>query len=70
MRMDCLRGRINGEYIHRIHTISNMFQKNIPAENCADLLDEDSSFVNKIYRLCQAHPEWSEEDIQSALNKK
>ena len=55
--------RINGEYSHRIHIVYNMFQKNISAESCAGLLDEDISFVNNIYRFCQTNPEWSEGDI-------
>ena len=45
-------------------------QKSIPAENCADLLNENTDFVNKIYSLCHAHPDWSDEDIYNALKEK
>ena len=40
------------------------------SENCADLLNENTDFVNKIYSLCHAHPDWSDEDIYNALKKR
>ena len=55
--------------LNTIHTIRNMFQKNITAENCADLLNENTDFVNKIYSLCQAHPDWSDDDLYNALKE-
>jgi hypothetical protein len=64
------KGHINGEYSHRIHTVYNMFHKNIPVETCANLLNEDISFVNKIYLLCQTHAEWSEDTLKKSLNEK
>lgn len=64
------QGHINGEYSHRIHTVYNMFHKNIPAETCANLLNEDISFVNKIYLLCQTHAEWSKDTLKKSLNEK
>ena len=33
--------------LHTIHTVRNMFQKNIPAEKCADLLNQNTDFVNQ-----------------------
>ena len=56
--------------LHTIHTVRNMFQKNIPAENCADLLNENTDFVNSVYSLCQAHPDWSDDDLYHALKEK
>ena len=34
------------------------------------LLNENTDFVNKIYSLCHAHPDWSDEDIYNALKEK
>ena len=64
------QSHINGEYSHRIHTVYNMFHKNIPVETCANLLNEDISFVNKIYLLCQTHAEWSEDTLKKSLSEK
>ena len=56
--------------LHTIHTVRNMFQKNISAETCADLLDEDIAFINNVYSLCQMHADWSDEDFYNALKEK
>ena len=56
--------------LHTIHTVRNMFQKNIPAETCADLLDEDMAFINNVYSLCQMHADWSDKDFYNALKEK
>ena len=56
--------------LHTIHTVRNMFQKNISAETCADLLDEDMAFINNVYSLCQMHADWSDEDFYNALKEK
>ena len=56
--------------LHTIHTVRNMFQKNIPAETCAYLLDEDIAFINNVYSLCQMHADWSDKDFYNALKEK
>ena len=63
-------GLAEGKRLEQLHIIHNMFQKNIPSENCADLLNENTDFVNKIYLLCQAHPGWSDEDLYNSLKEK
>ena len=56
--------------LHTIHTVRNMFQKNISAETRADLLDEDMAFISKVYSLCQMHADWSDEEFYNALKEK
>ena len=63
-------GLAEGKRLEQLHVVHNLFQKSIPAENCADLLNENTDFVNKIYSLCHAHPDWSDEDIYNALKEK
>ena len=63
-------GLAEGKRLEQLHVVHNMFQKNIPAEKCADLLNQNTDFVNKVYSLCQAHPDWSDEDIYNALKEK
>ena len=63
-------GLAEGKRLEQLHVDHNLFQKSIPAENCADLLNENTDFVNKIYSLCHAHPDWSDEDIYNALKEK
>ena len=63
-------GLAEGKCLEQLHVVHNLFQKSIPAENCADLLNENTDFVNKIYSLCHAHPDWSDEDIYNALKEK
>ena len=63
-------GLAEGKRLEQLHVVHNMFQKNIPDEKCADLLNQNTDFVNKVYSLCQAHPDWSDEDIYNALKEK
>ena len=63
-------GLAEGKRLEQLHVVHNMFQKNIPAEKCADLLNQNTDFVNKVYSLCQTHPDWSDEDIYNALKEK
>ena len=63
-------GLAEGKRLEQLHVVHNMFQKNIPDEKCADLLNQNTDFVNKIYSLCHAHPDWSDEDIYNALKEK
>ena len=63
-------GLAEGKHLEQLHIIHNMFQKNIPAQSCAKLLDEDTAFIDKIYSLCQAHPDWSDEDLYNSLKEK
>ena len=65
-----VEGLAEGKRLEQLYVVHNMFQKSIPAENCADLLNENTDFVNKIYSLCHAHPDWSDEDIYNALKEK
>ena len=60
-------GLAEGKRLEQLHVVHNMFQKSIPAENWADLLNENTDFVNKIYSLCHAHPDWSDEKLYNAL---
>ena len=46
---------------------SPMYQKNIPAESCINMLDEDADFVNHIYQLCQFHPDWNDSNLFDAV---
>ena len=62
-------GLAEGKHLEQLHIVHNMFQKNIPAQSCAQLLDKDVAFVNKVYSLCQAHPDWSDEDLYHALKE-
>ena len=62
-------GLAEGKRLEQLHIVRNMFQKKIPAENCADLLNENTDFVNKIYSLCHTHPDWSDEDLYNSLKE-
>ena len=57
----------DGKCQYRIHVIHTMYQKNIPAESCINMLDEDADFVNHIYQLCQLHPDWNESNLFDAV---
>ena len=63
-------GLAEGKRLEQLHVVHNMFQKNIPAETCADLLDEDIAFINNVYSLCQMHADWSDKDFYNALKEK
>ena len=60
-------GLTEGKRLEQLHIVHNMFQENIPAQSCAKLLDKDVAFINKVYSLCQTHPDWSDEDLYHAL---
>ena len=60
-------GLAEGKHLEQLHIVHNMFQENIPAQSCAKLLDKDVAFVNKVYSLCHAHPDWSDEKLYNAL---
>ena len=60
-------GKLQGECQYRIHVIHTMYQKDIPAESCIAMLDEDADFVNHIYQLCQLHPDWSDSKLFEAV---
>ena len=57
----------DGKCQYRIHVIHTMYQKNIPAESCINMLDEDADFVNHIYQLCQFHPDWNDSNLFDAV---
>jgi hypothetical protein len=57
----------DGKCQYRIHVIHTMYQKNIPAESCINMLDEDADFVNHIYQLCQLHPDWNDSNLFDAV---
>ena len=63
-------GLAEGKRLEQLHIIHNMFQENIPAQSCAKLLDKDVTFISKVYSLCQAHPDWSDDDLYHALKEK
>lgn len=63
-------GLAEGKRLEQLHIIHNMFQENIPAQSCAKLLNKDTAFIDKVYSLCQAHPDWSDEDLYHALKEK
>ena len=63
-------GLAEGKRLEQLHIIHNMFQENIPAQSCAKLLNKDTAFIDKVYSLFHAHPEWSDEDIYNALKEK
>ena len=62
-------GLTEGKRLEQLHIVHNMFQENIPAQSCAKLLDEDVAFISKVYSLCQAHPDWSDEDLYNSLKE-
>lgn len=57
----------DGKCQYRIHVIHTMYQKNIPAESCINMLDEDADFANHIYQLCQLHPDWNDSNLFDAV---
>ena len=57
----------DGKCQYRIQVIHTMYQKNIPAESCINMLDEDADFVNHIYQLCQLHPDWNDSNLFDAV---
>ena len=57
----------DGKCQYRIHVIHTMYQKNIPAESCINMLDEDADFVNHIYQLCRLHPDWNDSNLFDAV---
>ena len=62
-------GLAEGKRLEQLHIIHNMFQENIPAQSCAKLLNKDTAFIDKVYSLCQAHPDWSDEDLYNSLKE-
>ena len=70
LAMGLAEGLAEGKRLEQLHIIHNMFQENIPAQSCAKLLDKDVAFINKVYSLCQTHPDWSDEDLYHALKEK
>ena len=52
MRMALAEGKRLEQVTRRPQPVS----KSIPAENCADLLNENTDFVNKIYSLVPCSP--------------
>ena len=68
--MGLAEGLAEGKRLEQLHIIHNMFQENIPAQSCAKLLDKDVTFISKVYSLCQAHPDWSDEALYHALKEK
>ena len=70
LAMGLAEGLAEGKRLEQLHIIHNMFQENIPAQSCAKLLDKDVTFISKVYSLCQAHPDWSDEDLYHALKEK
>lgn len=53
-----------------IHQIRRLFSKGLPADECADILDADFSFVTQIYECIHAYPDWENEQIYEELTKK
>lgn len=47
----------------RIRQIFNLFSRNYPAEDCANLLEEEVSLVERVYECMQKHPEWEADRI-------
>ena len=70
LAMGLAEGLAEGKRLEQLHIIHNMFQENIPAQSCAKLLNKDTAFIDKVYSLCQAHPDWSDEDLYHALKEK
>ena len=67
LAMGLAEGLAEGKRLEQLHIIHNMFQENIPAQSCAKLLNKDTAFIDKVYSLCQAHPDWSDEDLYNSL---
>ena len=51
LAMGLAEGLAEGKRLEQLYVVHNMFQKSIPAENCADLLNENTDFVNSVYSL-------------------
>mgnify|MGYP003251147363 FL=1 len=69
LAMGLAEGLAEGKRLEQLHIIHNMFQENIPAQSCAKLLNKDTAFIDKVYSLCQAHPNWSDEDLYNSLKE-
>ena len=69
LAMGLAEGLAEGKRLEQLHIIHNMFQENIPAQSCAKLLNKDTAFIDKVYSLCQAHPDWSDEDLYNSLKE-
>ena len=69
LAMGLAEGLAEGKRLEQLHIIHNMFQENIPALSCAKLHNKDTAFIDKVYSLCQAHPDWSDEDLYNSLKE-
>ncbi len=63
-------GTIKGMDIGRIGLVRKKAAKNISAHETAEFLEEDSSFIEELYRLIQSHPDWNDEKIYYEFHEK
>jgi hypothetical protein len=59
-----------GVMLKTIAQTRKKFAKNMPLEECADMLETDVALIGKIYTALQDHPDWKDEQIYTAFFKK
>lgn len=72
MERERIEGRTEGETIKLISLVRKKAMKNVAAEVCADMLEENPELIRKIYRAVQSHFDWEDarifEEIKSELH--
>lgn len=63
------RGKAQGETQKLVSQVRKKMAKGIPAAEIADILEEDSELILKIYHSLQLHPSWQNEKIAESIRK-
>jgi predicted transposase/invertase (TIGR01784 family) len=63
-------GRKEGQYVNLIAQTRKKYAKSISAEVCAEMLEVETSVIEKLYAVIQTHPELDDMQIYEALNSK
>lgn len=60
-------GREEGEWIKLISQVSKKYKKGVSAEHTADMLEESTELVEKIYAAFKDHPEFEPHEVLEVL---
>lgn len=61
------KGRAAGENIKLIGQVRKKASKNISAQDCAEMLEEETSLIEKIYDIMKQHPDWDDARVYEAI---
>ena len=62
-------GKEEGKNLKLIGQVRKKLSKNIPLEETADMLEEETAAIAPIYDLLKSHPDWEDERICAGLVK-